>query len=235
MRFVLIEPQRGGNVGSAARALKNLGYRRLDLVRPACEPLGAEARRMAVAADDVLEQAGVHDSLDTALLGCRTVVGTTARGGKQRKPHLRIDCWAAEASQQADPGETALVFGREDHGLEDRDLDRCTHLVYLPADPAYTSFNLAQAVLLVAWELRRVDLGPAPVGDAPATDAAREAFYQHFEQALRRIGFVSDQTAPSIMRRLRRVYGRAGVSEEELATLRGLARQILWAADKGGL
>jgi len=138
-------------------------------------------------------------------------------------------------AQQADPGETAFVFGREDHGLEDLDLDRCTHLVYLPADPAYTSFNLAQAVLLVAWELRRANLGPVSAGDSPATDAAREAFYEHFETALRRIGFVTDQTAPSIMRRMRRVYGRAGVSEGELATLRGMARQILWAADKAGL
>ena len=90
-------------------------------------------------------------------------------------------------------------------------------------------------MLLVAWELRRTGLGPADAQGPLATDADREAFYRHCEQALRAIGFVTDQTAPSIMRRLRRIYGRAGVTEEELATLRGMARQILWAADKAGL
>ena len=83
--------------------------------------------------------------------------------------------------------------------------------------------------------MRRAGLGPAAAQDPPATDEDREAFYSHYEQALRAIGFVTDQTAPSIMRRFRRIYGRARVTEEELATLRGMARQILWAADKAGL
>jgi TrmH family RNA methyltransferase len=234
-RFVLVEPQGAGNVGSAARALKNLGFSGLELVRPACDPAGDEARRMAVSASDVLEAAGIHDSLDTALAGCSTVVGTSARTGKQRKPHWRLDEWVAEIAGAGGTGEIAILFGREDHGLNDDDLDRCTHLVHLPADAAYTSFNLAQAVLLVAWEMRRAGLPPLAEGAPPATDERREEFYTHFEQALLRIGYVNDQTASSIMRRLRRIYGRAGVTEEELATLRGMARQILWAADKAGL
>ena len=235
IRFVLVEPQRAGNVGAAARALTNLGFSRLEIVRPARDPRNAEARRMAVNAGPLLDAAGVHPTLDTALAGAQTVVGTTARTGKQRKPHWRIDTLAEHVIAGNDPGELAIVFGREDHGLNDEDLDRCTHLVYLPADEAYTSFNLAQAVLLVAWELRRAGLGPAAAQDPLATDGDREAFYHHCEQALRAIGFVTDQTAPSIMRRVRRIYGRAGVTEEELATLRGMARQILWAADKAGL
>jgi len=235
IRFVLVEPQRAGNVGAAARALTNLGFSRLEIVRPAGDPRDDEARRMAVNAAPLLEAAGIHPTLDTALAGAQTVVGTTARTGKQRKPHWRIDTFAEHVIARNDPGELAIVFGREDHGLNDDDLDRCTHLVYLPADAAYTSFNLAQAVLLVAWELRRAGLGPADAQDPPATDEDREAFYRHCEQALRAIGFVTDQTAPSIMRRLRRIYGRAAVTEEELATLRGMARQILWAADKAGL
>lgn len=235
IRFVLVEPQGAANVGSVARALKNLGFSRLEIVRPGCDPCGAAARRMAVSAADVLDAAGLHDGLDTALAGCATVVGTSARTGKQRQPHWRVDRWVGEVLVAADPGAMAIVFGREDHGLDDHDLDRCTHLVYLPADEAYTSFNLAQAVLLVAWELRRTGLGPAPRGGPPSTDGQREEFYRHFGQALQRIGFVTEQTAPSILRRLRRIYGRAGVTEGELATLRGIARQILWAADKAGL
>jgi tRNA/rRNA methyltransferase len=235
LRFVLVEPQGGGNVGSVARALKNLGFSRLELVRPACDAAGEEARRMAVSANDLLESVGIHDSLDTALAGCSTVVGTSARSGKQRKPHWRLDEWVTEVAATGETGETAVMFGREDHGLSDEDLDRCTHLVHLPADAAYTSFNLAQAVLLVAWELRRAGLPPVAQAPPPATDGQREEFYRHFEQALLRIGFVSAQTAPSIMRRLRRIYGRAAMTEEELATLRGMARQILWAADRADL
>ena len=235
IRFVLVEPQRAGNIGASARALGNLGFSRLEIVRPAGDPRNAEARRMAVNAGPLLDAASVHQTLDSALAGAQTVVGATARTGKQRKPHWRIDTLAEQVMAHGDPGELAVVFGREDHGLNDEDLDRCTHLVYLPADEAYTSFNVAQAVLLVAWELRRAGIGPAAAQDPPATDEEREAFYRHYEQALRAIGFITDQTAPSIMRRLRRVYGRAGVTEEELATLRGMARQILWAADKAGL
>lgn len=235
IRFVLVEPQRAGNVGAAARALTNLGFSRLEIVRPAEDPRNAEARRMAVNAGPLLDAAGIHSTLETALVGAQTVVGATARTGKQRKPHWRIDALAEQVIAMGNPGELAIVFGREDHGLNDDDLDRCTHLAYLPADEAYTSFNVAQAVLLFAWELRRAGLGPADPQDPPAPDEDREAFYNHYEQALRAIGFVTDQTAPSIMRRMRRLYGRAGVTEEELATLRGMARQILWAADKAGL
>lgn len=234
IRFVLVEPLRAGNIGAAARALANLGYSRLEIVRPAEDPGGPEARRMAVHARAVLEGATVHPDLGAALAGVRTVVGATARTGKQRKPHFRIDALAGQLLAHGDPGEIAFVFGREDHGLSDEDLDRCTHLTYLPSDDTQPSFNLAQALLLVAWELRRANLEPPGPGDPPATDAEREAFYAHFEQALRAIGFVTDQTAESIMRRLRRIYGRAAVTEEELATLRGMARQILWAADKAG-
>jgi tRNA/rRNA methyltransferase len=234
IRFVLVEPQRAGNIGSVARALSNLGFSRLEIVRPAEDPTGSEARRMAVSAASLLETASIHSSLDDALAGSQTVIGATARTGKQRNPHWRIDALAEQLALGGDPGEVAILFGREDHGLNDEDLDRCTHLTFLPADEAYSSFNVAQAVLLVAWELRRSGLQPAEVQDSPATDQEREAFYEHYEQALRSIGFITDQTASSIMRRLRRVYGRARVSPEELATLRGMARQILWAADKTG-
>ena len=161
VRFVLVEPRRAGNIGAAARALANLGYGRLEIVRPAEDPRGAEAQRMAVHATALLDAAKVHERLDGALSGAQTVVGTTARSGKQRKPHWRIDALAEQLLAHGDPGELAFVFGREDHGLSDDDLDRCTHLVYLPAEETQPSFNLAQALLLVAWELRRADLDPA--------------------------------------------------------------------------
>lgn len=237
VRFVLIEPQQSGNVGAAARAMKNLGFSRLELVRPSCDPSDEQARIMAVDAKDVLESAGRHDDLDSALDGARTVIGTTARTGKQRRPHWRLDAFADELATLCEAGELTVVFGREDHGLSDAQLDRCTHLVHLPTSRAYPSLNLAQAVLLVAYEIRLVALRPVASEPqvVPADHAAREAFYTHLEQALRAIGFVTPETSESIMRRMRRLFGRARLSDDDTKMLRGLARQILWAAGRARL
>ena len=234
VRFVLVRPRSAGNVGSAARALKNLGFERLDLVHPSCDPQDDEARRMAVAAADLLDTARVHRTLDEALGGAAVVVGVTRRSGKHRQPHWRIDALAGELIGEPS---LAVVFGPEDHGLTDAELDRCTHLVYLPASDAYGSFNLAQAVLLVAYELRRVVLDPADVEPwGPIADhAQREAMYRHLEPALLAIGFVHPESQEPIMRRLRRLLGRARLTDDEVSLVRGLARQILWSAKQAGL
>jgi len=237
VRFVLVEPLSGGNVGAAARALKNLGFSDLALVRPRCDPRGQEARTMAVDAEDVVEAAARCEGLDAALLAARTIVAATRRTGKHRRPHARLDLFAGELASLAAAGPVAIVFGREDHGLTDEEIDRCTHLVYLPGSAAYGSFNLAQAVLLVAWELRRAALAgeaPAPP-DAPATHAEREAMLRHLQHALETIGFLHRDAIVPIMRRLRRMFGRALMTPEEVRLLRGVARQVLWCAGRAGL
>lgn len=235
VRFVLVEPQRAGNVGAAARAIKNLGFSRLDLVAPRCDPAGDEARRLAVDAEDVLRAARVHASLDAALEGAATVVGTTGVPGRQRKPHWRLDAIAPRLARLARAGQTAIVFGREDHGLTDDELDRCTHLVMLPASSAYPSFNLAQAVLLVAYELFRAEL-PAdePPLPPPARHHEREAMYAHLAEALLAVGFLHEDTATGMMRRIRRVLGRAALTSGDAKIVRGIARQILWLAKDRG-
>lgn len=238
VRFVLVGPQHGGNVGAAARALKNLGFSRLAIVSPACDPLGEPARRMAVDAADLLERATVHPSLDTALAGARTVVGTSGRTGRHRKPHLRLDELAPSLGGLVETGGLALVFGREAHGLRDDELDRCTHLVYFPSAEDYPSFNLAQSVLLAAYEVRRACLLSAPgsaAAETPAEHGSREAMYGHLAEALRAIGFLSDQTDAVMMRRLRRMLGKASLTEDEVRIVRGIARQVLWAAGRAGL
>jgi TrmH family RNA methyltransferase len=237
VRFVLVEPQGAGNVGSAARALKNLGFERLDLVAPACDPLGDEARRMAVDGAGLLEAARIHPSLDAALQGAGTVVGTSRRAGKQRRPHWRLEEIAPDLVRLASVGELAVVFGREAHGLSDAELDRCTHLVHLLASEACPSFNLAQAVLLVAWELVRASIGPPPPDPAEplAGHAEREAMYGHLERALLAIGFLKEDTAEGMMRRLRRMLGRAALTPGDVQVLRGIARQTLWLSGKAGL
>jgi TrmH family RNA methyltransferase len=235
IRFVLVDPMTGGNAGSAARALKNLGFSRLVLVRPRFDRRNGEARMMAVDAVDLLERAELCPDLDAALAGARSVVGTSARTGRYRRPHYRLDLFSPELARLAAAGELAIVFGREDSGLTDRELDRCTHLVHLPAAAVYPSFNLGQAVLLVAYELRR-SFGsslPSEPLEPPARHEEREAMYDHLAQALLSIGFLQEDTADSMMRRLRRLLGRATPTADEVTILRGVARQMLWSADRG--
>lgn len=237
VRFVLVHPQQGGNVGSTARAIKNFGFSRLDLVAPECDPLGREARMMSVDARDVLERATIHDSLDDALEEASTVVGTTRRVGRQRRPHWRMDALASRLVRLAGDGELAVVFGREDSGLTDGELDRCTHLVYLPSADRYPSINLAQSVMLVAYTLHMASLGAAEresVG-TPAAHREREDMYGHLARALLAIGFLTPDTREVMMRRFRRIFGRAELSREEVKMLRGVARQTLWLARQAGL
>lgn len=237
VRFVLVEPRFAGNVGAAARALGNLGFRRLVLVAPACDPLGDEARRLAVGSASILETATICGSLDQALAGAATVVGTSRREGRHRKPHWRLDSFSGELARLASAGELALVFGREDRGLTDDELDRCTHLVHFHAPGEQPSFNLAQSVLLVAYELALAgSLSPVePRGDTTAVHEEREEMYAHLERALETIGFLHGDTPGVTMRRIRRLLGRAGLTSREVRVLRGIARQTLWAAEKAGL
>lgn len=232
-RFVLVEPKAPGNVGASARALANLGFGRLDLVAPACQHRGQEATRMAVDAVDLLLAAKVHATIDEALAGASTVIGTSRRAGKQRRPHFRLDEIAGEIPRLAASGDVAFVFGREADGLEHAELDRCTHLVYFLSDDAYPSFNLAQSVLLVAYETRKAMAGAAPpAAESIADHETREAMYLHLDAALRAVGFLQDPTSEGMMRRMRRILGRAELSAGDVKVVRGIARRILWLAGR---
>lgn len=230
--FVLVGPQSPGNVGSAARAIKNLGFSRLTVVAPRFDLQDPEALKMAVSARDVLQAATVVPDLDQALGPAQIVIGASRRSGRQRQPHWRLDRFTAEVDWPP-TAEVAVMFGREDSGLTDDELDRSTHLIYLPGSAAYASFNLAQAVLLVAYELQLARLGPPAQALAePADHTEREAMFAQLSEAFLAIGFVHPKTEESIMRRLRRLLGRALLSPNEVKLLRGLARQTHWAADQ---
>ena len=240
IRFVLVEPKIGGNVGAAARALKNLGFDSLVAVSPTWDPRTDEnARRMAKDAGDVLERMQVLDDLDTALDGAIAVIGTSRRRGKHRRPHGRLDRLASDMARLAESGRIAVVFGREAHGLSDAELDRCTHLVHFPSGDAYPSFNLAQAVLLVAYELRLALEGPTYdaecADDPPADHATREAMYRHLQSALEAIGFLHDDSVEPMMRRIRRMLGKAELTANEARIVRGIARQTLWLSTQTGI
>jgi TrmH family RNA methyltransferase len=240
IRFVFVEPRYGGNVGSAARVLKNFNFGRLDVVAPREGTDHEEAVRMAVDAVDVLAAAKTHATLDDALHGAAAVVGTSRRMGKHRQPHHRLDELAPVIAGLAFRGEVALVFGREDHGLSDADLDRCTHLVYVPTAEAYPALNVAQTIAIVAYEVRGAldaALPPVPDPEDPALvdHAGREAMYAHLEQALLAIGFLKLGQLEGMMRRLRRILSRAELTAGDVDVVRGISRQILWLAKQAGL
>jgi tRNA/rRNA methyltransferase len=237
MRFVLVGPRSAGNVGSAARALKNFGFTDLRVVSPLCDPSSSQGLRMAVGASGLLRSAAICDTLEEALEGATTVIGASRRTGKHRWPHYRADEIAGLFGSNALDSDIALVFGREDHGLSDQELDRCTHLVHIPSSDDYPSLNLAQSVLLMAWEFQRVTLPSADAEDAEpmAEHGDREAMYSHLQEALLTIGFLKEDSTEVIMRRIRRMLGRAGLSENEVRVMRGIAHQTLWAAGKAGL
>jgi TrmH family RNA methyltransferase len=246
IRFVLVEPRYGGNVGSAARVLKNFGFSKLYLVAPREGAGHEEAVRMAVDAADLLRTARTHATLDDALSAAATVVGTSRRMGKHRQPHHRLDQLTPVVAGLASRGEVAILFGREDHGLSDADLDRCTHLAYVPTAENYPALNVAQTIAIVAYELRRALLTAEPDAaaahavvdpdeEALADHAAREAMYRHLEEALLGIGFLKLGQLEGMMRRLRRILSRAELSAGDVDVVRGIARQILWLARQAGL
>jgi len=194
---------------------------------------------MAVDAADFLARARTHATLDEALEGAAAVVGTSRRMGKHRRPHYRLEELAPTLAGLAARGEVAMVFGREDNGLSDDDLDRCTHLAYIRTSEAYPALNVAQAVAITAHELSRA-LASAP-DDAAEDDpplaghATREAMYAHLEEALLAIGFLKVDQLEGMMRRLRRILGRADLTDGDVDVVRGIARQILWLARQARL
>jgi len=230
---VLVEPQSAGNVGAAARALHNMGLSRLVLVSPV-DHRSADARRMAVGALPLLERARVVETLGGAFGDAGLVIGTTRRGGKNRGPVVDIREAVRRAVAAAASGNrVALVFGREDSGLTTAELDACHLLARIPTGARYPSLNLAGAVLVVAYELRRAAEGDASDASSPrrlATARETEGLYREMASVLEEIGFLNPQNPEEIMHALRRLLGRAEMDPRDVRILRGVLRQVRWAA-----
>ncbi len=235
VRVVLVETTHPGNIGAAARAMKNMGLERLCLVNPARFP-HADATARASGADDLLAKAEVYGRLEEALVGCRLVFGTSARLRTIRWPQVNPREAAEKLFTLDDLSEAAFVFGREHAGLTNEELERCHYLLHIPANPAYSSLNLAAAVQVVTYELRMMALEGAEGGEKQtsqgehplATADELEDFYRHLEQAMMDIGFLDPSNPRQLMRRLRRLFNRAHPDRMEINILRG----ILSAAQK---
>ncbi|MDX1381720.1 MAG: RNA methyltransferase [Xanthomonadales bacterium] len=236
VRVVLIHTTHPGNIGATARAMKVMGLSDLQLVGPVPFP-SAEATAMASGADDLLQHCTVHDTLEDALAGCTLVMGTSARLRSLPMPQMdarraaeaALDEVAQGAGDRDDngAGRVAILFGRERYGLTNEEMQRCHQLVHIPANPDYASLNLAQAVQVLAYELRMAALGGAGREQAPSdwdpVDAAEmERLYEHLEQTLLDIRFLNPDQPKRLMMRLRRLFNRARPDRNEYNILRGI-------------
>lgn len=228
IRIVLVGTTHPGNIGGVARAMKNMCLSDLVLVAPEAEFPSGVARARASGALDVLANTRVVDTLEQAIADCQIVAGASAR--------LRAIPWpvhdARDSAQllavQSEYGKVALVFGREHSGLTNEELERCSHLLHIPANPEYSSLNIAAAVQVMTYELHMAhramqDEKLKVPNDYPcATADELEGLYSHFEQALTTIGFLNPGNPRQLMRRLRRLFNRAHLDRMELNILRGI-------------
>jgi tRNA/rRNA methyltransferase len=243
LALVLVEPAGPLNVGSVARLCANFGLDELRLVAPRCDPAGEEARRMAVHGGGLLERARQFPDLAAALADCRRVVATSGRVEQESLPLSDAGealHWLLEGQQPAKPQACwgALVFGREDRGLSNDELLQAGRVLRLETGAAYSSLNLSHAVAICLHELQRQRLrDPAPAlrrdPDAdPCPRAALEDTLADAEALLLQVGFLYPHTAHARIAKLRALLQRAAVREPELALLRGMVRQLRWAADR---
>ncbi len=240
LRIVLVETSHPGNIGATARAMKNMALDQLALVNPARFPC-AEATARASGADDILMHATVHQELDQALEGCNVVIGTSARPRSLYIPELIPEACAEKILQESRHGTVAVLFGREDSGLTNGELDRCNTLMRIPTSETYSSLNLAAAVQVLAYELmvQRIDTEQSAIGESAserrhplASADEMEGLFEHIERTITTTGFLDPENPRQVMRRLRRLFNRADVDQNEINILRGILTSVETSAQR---
>jgi tRNA/rRNA methyltransferase len=230
---VLVEPQLGENIGAAARAMANFGLAQLRLVKPRQPWPNAKARMMASGADRILDQAVLYHSLRDAIADCTLVFAATARAHDQAKPVRDAAAAVAELAPHVAAGETvALVFGRERNGLENDEVGLADRILTLPVNPAFASLNLAQAVMVVAYEWFKLAGGGAlpfamPVKSAPAPKQQLHAFFDSLERELEAVEFFRPpEKRETMTTNLRNIFHRMAPSQQDIQTLHGVIMAI---------
>lgn len=240
IRIVLVGTTHPGNIGATARAMKNMGLTQLWLVEPKHWP-SREALSMAASALDILDHARVVDTLEDAIADCHLVLGTSARLRDMPIPLLDPAACATTVVDNLPHKSIALVFGREASGLSNAELHLCHYHVHIPVNPECSSLNLAAAVMVLCYELRKAALARAGQGSAPdpqqwdqvpATMQDMDLYLQHLEAVLIRLHFHDPSQPRQLMRRLRRLYQRIQPDKMELNILRGILAATEAALDK---
>ncbi|MDP3843674.1 MAG: RNA methyltransferase [Oxalobacteraceae bacterium] len=234
LRFILVETSRSGNIGSVARAMKTMGFSDLVLVNPRFANMTQQDEAIAFAsgAQDILAAAREVSSIEAALEGCNFAAAVSARLREFSPPIVSPRNLAGQLAVDGSLN-AALIFGNERFGLPNEIVEKCNVLINIPANPAYSSLNLAQAAQVLAYECR-----VAAVGDGvPASSigfqgsaagiAEIEGMYAHLEQALTAIGFLNPEQPKKLMPRLKRLFSRTQLEVEEVNILRGIAKKIL--------
>ncbi|MDO6704650.1 tRNA (cytosine(32)/uridine(32)-2'-O)-methyltransferase TrmJ [Photobacterium sp. 1_MG-2023] len=231
IRVVLVGTSHSGNIGSAARAMKVMGLSQLVLVEPACE-IDGQAIALAAGAADIVENASVVGSLDEAIADCGLVIGSSARSRSLEWPQLNPRECGLQSIEEAPSHPVALLFGRERTGLTNEELQKCHCHVYIPANPEYSSLNLAMAVQTISYEVRMAYLAkeaqafPAEetLAEYPRT-MELEKFFDHLQEVMAQTQFISNRSG-MVMQKLRRLFVRARPEEQELNILRGILSSV---------
>lgn len=232
IRIVLIKTWHSGNIGAAARAMKNMGIQELVLVDPVDYP-SDEATSRAGQATDILENAKVVSTLEEAIQDCTLVVGTSARNRSIPLPSLTAEACAQRAIREQDQGKVAIVFGRERTGLHNDEIQQCQYQLNIDANPEYPVLNLSQAVQLVCYELFKAQgvERENEVAEVYPTQEALGLFYQHLEETTESIGFINKAHPGQTMDHLKALFRRAHPTQKELSILRGLLSAVDRSAD----
>ena len=223
IKFILFEPTHPGNIGAAARAIKTMGFDKLCLINPIEHP-HSEARARSAGALDVLLGAEVFDNFQDAIKDCGLIIGTTARTRRISVPVTNIRETAPSVVAEAKQKPVAVIFGPEKSGLINEQVDCCNQLVNIPSIGPYKSLNLAMAVQIVAYELRVASEAlPAEIRARNlASNDEIELFYNHLNQVLLETGFLDPKNPKQLMRRLRTLFNRAQMDENEINIMRGI-------------
>jgi tRNA/rRNA methyltransferase len=233
-RVVLVRPHIAANLGATARAMRNFGLTDLVLVAPVADRNDRQARQLSTHGEEILDRARIVADLGEAVSDCLLVAATSARTeGRLRGQSLGTpDEVMPRVVEALATGPVALMFGPEPSGLTNEEIARCHWLIHIPADPVYPALNLAQAVAVCLYELRRIWLAVAgrPPAEPPAPFAEQEQMFAHLRAALEAVHFLYDERADVLMHGLRHLIGRAGPTSQEVRILHGLARQLLWYA-----
>jgi tRNA/rRNA methyltransferase len=238
LRWVLVETSHPGNVGSAARALKTMGFGALHLINPKIKGIAQESEAIALAsgASDVLESSQEFNDLEPAVQGCSLVLGLTSRDREFGPPALDWESALTLIQENiALDRKVALVFGTERTGLDNDQLALCTHRVWLDANPDYPSLNLAQALMVCAYTLRQTlnsqSSSPLVANREIQADfadpAAIAAMLDHWQAGLEAIGYLDPANPKKLMPRLQALFARSRLHKEEIDLLRGIAKQML--------
>lgn len=251
IRIVMVNTSHPGNIGAAARALKTMGFGRLYLVSPEEFPSNTATWRSAGAAD-VLEQAVVVDHFDDAIKDCQLVIGSSARNRRIPWPMVDPRACGKLVAQHGEKEQIAIVFGREDRGLTNDELQRCHYHVNIPADADYGVLNIAAAIQVVVYELRMailewrdnasetgkcqpmMEVATVRWDEEVATANELELFLEHLEQTLVDIEFHDRENPRQLMTRLRRLYTRSRLDKMEVNILRGILTAVKGAIQRGG-